>query len=247
MRWGAKQMSGSGSRTVLPAAILGFLILGFPLLGLPTLALGGPEPSRIVPPAEETLYQSDDFRIYLGTGRHGGPVMVLTNLDAQGNFFPGHRSDAPAGEERAKPSGSPPPAWSPAPAGEAAPHSAPAAQVQVLVNRGDGADPAAANDVEVRTDGGATTVIINIQPPAPPERPTVVVASPVYPTVAYGGIVGPFRYPDHLHFLGYGHDTSSPSYFGGLGLNAGNRFGLKTGGACDRGFDCMFGPARDRP
>jgi len=223
------------------------LILGLPLLGLPALAAGGPEPSRIVPPAEETLYQSDDLRIYRGTGRHGGPVMVLTNLDAQGNFFPGHRSDAPAGEERARPSGSPPPAWSPAPAAEAAPHSAPAAQVQVLVNRGDGADPAAADDVEVRTDGGATTVIININPPASPERQTVVVPAVAFPTVAYGGIVGPFRYPDHLHFLGYGHGTSSPSYFGGLGLNAGNRFGLTTGVACDRGYDCMFGPKLDHP
>ncbi len=220
--------------------------MGLPLIGPPTLAAAEPEPSRIAPPAEETLYQSDDLRIYRGSGRHGGPVLVLTNLDAQGNFFPGHRSEAPSGEERAKPPG-PPPAWSPAPAVEPAPQSTPAAQVQVLVNRGDGADPAASDDVEVRTDGGATTVIINIHPPAPPERQTIVVPAAGFPTVAYGGIVGPFRYPDHLHFLGYGHGTSSPSYFGGLGLNAGNRFGLTTGVACDRGYDCMFGPAPDHP
>jgi hypothetical protein len=232
VRWGAKQMPGPGARTVLPAGILGLL----------TLAAAGPAPSRIAPPAEETLYQSDDLRIYRGTGRHGGPVLVLTNLDPQGNFFPGHRCDAPAVEERAKPSGSPSPPGSTAPAGEAAPHSTPAAQVKVVVNRGDGAAPAGTDEVEVKTDGGGgTTVIINIHPPAPPERQTVVVHA------AIGGLVGSFRYPDHLHFLGYGHDTSSPSYFGGLGLNASNRFGLKTGVACERGLDCFFGPARDHP
>ena len=215
----------------MPALGLRLLILGLPILAFQTIAQ----------PAEETLYQSDNLRIYRGTGRHGLPVLVLTNLDAQGNFFPGHRSDAAAVEVRSEPSGSP------APAAGAAPRPAPVAQVQVVVNRGDGAAPTDADDVQVEADGrGGTTVIINIHPPAPPERQTVVVPAG-YPVVSYGGLAGPFRYPEHLHFLGYGHDTSAPSYFGGLGLKADNGFGLKTGVACDRGFDCMFGPARDHP
>lgn len=242
-------MPGPAGTRILSTRILGLLILGLPIPGIPTLTAAGPAPAQVARPAEEILYQSNDLRIYRSVDRHGAPVVILTNLDAQGNFFPGHRSDAAAVERRSEPSGSPSLAGSPEPASGTAPHPAPAAQVRVVVNRGDGADPADADDVQVEADGrGGTTVIINIHPPAPPERQTVVVPAVAgYPVVAYGGLAGPFRYPEHLHFLGYGHGTSAPSHFGGLGLNAGNRFGLKTGVACDRGFDCMFGPARDHP
>ncbi|HEU4401531.1 MAG TPA: hypothetical protein VFT43_05445 [Candidatus Polarisedimenticolia bacterium] len=85
-----------------------------------------------------------------------------------------------------------------------------------------------------------TTIVININnPPEPPAAPAPVV---VYSVLAVGGAPGTLRYPDHQPFLGYGTGIRSPSWFGGLGLNAGNHFGLKTGKSCELGFDCLFGP-----
>ena len=209
------------------------LAIHFPALVLLLVSLG--TAAWAAPPAEETVFQSSELRIYRTVNRDGTPIVVLTNVDAEGQFFPGR-------DERSLAAYSPPPA-APLEARERETKT----PVRVVVNRGDGESPAAADEVEVATDpGGGTTVIINIHPPAPPPPQTVVV--PVaYPPVAYGGLVGPFRYPDRLYFLGYGPGIASPSYFGGLGLNAGNRFGLKTGVACDRGYDCMFGGTRDHP
>ena len=216
----------------MPRPVLtAFLAFTIPAL-VPLLV--DPEPSAwAAPPVEETLYQSSDLRIYRTVNRDGAPIVVLTNVDAEGQYFPG-RDELP----------SPPSAPLPA-APLAAPERPSAPPVKVVVNQGEGED--STGEAEVATDtGGGTTVIINIHPPAPPPRETVVV--PVaYPPVAYGGLVGPFRYPDHQYFLGYAPGTASPSYFGGLGLNAGNGFGLKTGATCDRGYDCMFGPTRDHP
>jgi hypothetical protein len=211
------------------------LAIHFPALVLLLGACG--TAAWAAPPAEETIYQSSELRIYRTVNRDGTPIVVLTNVDAEGQFFPGR-------DERSLAAYSPPPA-APLEARERETKT----PVRVVVNRGDGESPAAADDVQVEADGrGGTTVIINIHPPAPPPPQTVVVPAVAgYPIVSYGGLAGPFRYPEHLHFLGYGHGTSAPSYFGGLGLNAGNRFGLKTGVACDRGYDCMFGGTRDHP
>lgn len=216
------------------------VILAFSMSALvPLLADPGPS-AWAAPPAEETIYQSSDLRIYRTVNRDGAPVVVLTNVDAEGQYFPGRPADSPRREERAFPPYAPPPA-----APVAAPERPQPPPVKVVVNRGEGEDPAA--EAEVASDtGGGTTVIINIHPPAPPPRETAVL--PVaYVPVSYGGLVGPFRYPDHQYFLGYAPGTASPSFFGGLGLNAGNGFGLKTGASCDRGYDCMFGPTGDHP
>src|SRR5262245_1403398 len=183
--------------------------------------------ARAATPTEETLFQSTDLRIYRTVIRDGVPIVVLTNVDAEGRYFPGRPAEDPARDEVVVP----PRPSVPAPA--SAPERPPAPQVKVVVNAGDGEAGADSHDVEVSTEsGGGTTVIINIHQPDPPPRETVVVPV-VYPPVTYGTLAGPYRYPDHLYFLGYSPGTSSPSYFGGLGLNAGNRFGLPSGAAWD--------------
>ena len=198
--------------------------------------------ARAATSAEETLFQSTDLRIYRTVNRNGVPIVVLTNVDAEGRYFPGRPVEDPARDGRTIP----PRPSVPAPA-PVAPERPPAPPVKVVVNGGDGEAAADSHDVEVSTEsGGGTTVIINIHQPDPAPRETVVI--PVaYPSVAYGTLAGPYRYPDHLYFLGYSPGTSSPSYFGGLGLNAGNRFGLKGGAACDQGYDCLFGPTSTHP
>lgn len=216
-----------------------------------------PRPGHASLPPDEILYQSSDLKIYR-TLSHGTPVVVLTNVDAEGNFLSGDERfrggpqatptrPAPgspdAGDGRGGPSTE---------SGErgAVPGRTPSgSHVRVVVNAEGDSTPVDQGNVDVTTDGtGGTTVVININPPSPEKRDTVEVPAPlVYPFVALGGLAGGFRYPEHLYFLGYGLDTSSPSMFGGLGLNAGNRFGLKTGKPCDRGFDCMFGPEPQRP
>jgi hypothetical protein len=215
-------------------------------------------PALAAPTPDEILFESRELKIYRTLSRDGTPVVVLTNVDAEGNFLSGRAAPG------STPGTCPDPRASVACAGQgtdgretpgradSAPapgESSSAGSVKVVVNRDGGAAPLDQRDVEVTADGsGGTTVIININPPAPPERETVVVPGPSpYPIVAIGGIVGAYRYPSHLNFLGYGLDTSSPSWFGGLGLNAGNGFGLKNGTPCERGFDCMFGPREPHP
>ena len=200
---------------------------------------------------------SSGIKIYRAVSRQGTPVMVLTNLDEEGNRLPSPDGPGidPTGAVRQAPAcGTDDPARTSSGPGDgdrvsAAAAGAPPGSVQVVVNQGEGPADPAPRDVEVTGDGSSgTTVIININPPAPPERETVVVPFPfTYPIVAYGGVAGGFRYPDHLPFLGYGTGISSPSWFGGLGLNAGNGFGLKTGRTCGRGYDCMLGPSAWNP
>ena len=207
--------------------------------------------------SDEILDPSSGVRIYRGVSRYGLPVVVLTNLDEAGNRLPslgGAAGGAPAsgraaspcdGEDKAQ--GKPESADANRASGT--PASPPVASVKVVVNQGEGTGEVDARDVEVTADGsGGTTVIININPPISPERETVIVPTPfAFPVVAVGGLAGGYRYPDHLPFLGYGHDNSSPSWFGGLVLNAGNGFGLKNGTPCGRGYDCMFGPPGPHP
>lgn len=207
--------------------------------------------SSAAPPADQVLYHSSELVIYRTVDRRGAPVIVLTNLDDEGNVLAGSRD---AGAVETAPAGSAA-SWigeescrRAAPSGQSAedttvPKQPDGGRVRVLVNRGDGEGPVD-QGVEVATqESGGTTVIVNVNPP-PASAPG---PSSYYPVLGYGGLVGPYKYPDHLYFLGYGTDTSSPSLFGGLGLNAGNRFGLKTGVPCDRGYDCLFGPPHDRP
>jgi hypothetical protein len=231
----------TGRRSAVRAA---GLIIGSAL----ALTIWGTIPALADPTPDEVLFQSAELKIYRTLSR-GTPVLVLTNVDAEGNFLAARESSGGAPEVSAlRPSpgagatGAPPepPLSVPAVAGSDEP-----GRVKVVVH-GDGTASPDQKDVEVTTEGtGDTTVIININPPAPPPRE---VEAPVwsYPVVV-GGLPGPFRYPKHQYFLGYGPNTSSPSMFGGLGLNAGNGFGLKTGVPCDKGYDCMFGPTTGAP
>lgn len=198
--------------------------------------------ARAATPAEETIFQSSELRIYRTVNRDGIPIVVLTNVDADGQYFPGRPADAPGQGARTLPPMSSIRADSPE-----APGRPTAPPMRVVVNGAEVEDAAPSQVVEVSSEtGGGTTVIVNINPPQPPPRETIVVPA-AYQPVADGVLVGPYRYPDHLYFLGYAPGTSSPSLFGGLGLNAGNHFGLKTGQVCDRGYDCMFGPTGDHP
>jgi len=229
----------------LPAACLGLLLAA-------ALMAGHPVPAA--PASDVIIDQSSGVMIYRGTSPRGTPVVVLTNLDEEGNRLPCPGADTAGSGLKTPPCAVEPQAQveSGPMDGKRAPgtpQGPPPRPVKVVVKQSEGAAEVDARDVEVTADGtGAPTVIININPPAAPERETVVVPAPLaYPIVAIGGLAGGFRYPDHLHFLGYGHDTSSPSWFGGLGLNAGNGFGLVTATSCGHGFDCMFGPASPHP
>jgi hypothetical protein len=207
-------------------------------------------PALADPTPEEILFQSSELKIYRTLSR-GTPVLVLTNVDAEGNFLPGRdpsggRSESPAvrpgpdtGRAETRPERDLPVT------GEGATDDA--GRVRVVVHGDGGAAAPDERDVEVTTDRtGDTTVIININPPPPPQREPVEAPVWSYPVVVTG-LPGPIRYPEHQYFLGYGPNNSSPSMFSGLGLNSGNRFGLKTGVACDKGYDCMFGPTSSQP
>jgi len=158
--------------------------------------------------------RASGLRIYRALDRNGRQVVVLTNLDDQGNRLPSPPDErvpeAPIATERCQ---------APARASE---------------------EPAPVGSAPAQErDGGGATIVININNAPLETAPDTVYA---LPTLGYGGLVGPFRYPENHHFLGYGTGISSPSLFGGLGLNPGNRFGLKTGTPCAQGYDCMFGP-----
>jgi hypothetical protein len=169
------------------------------------------EASLAAVPADEILFESPRVRIYRALDRHGRPTTVVTNLDENGEPLD------PAVD---------PPAPRPEPAAAPRPESPP---VKVAIRRGNGEERAAGEDeIEVQSDeSGGTTIVININnnppaaPPAPaPPQPALVAV----PVLGYGGIVGPFRYPEHHHFLGYGHGVRSPSSFSALGLRASDRF-----------------------
>ncbi|MBI4169669.1 MAG: hypothetical protein HY510_07005 [Acidobacteria bacterium] len=212
------------------------------------LALAWPafSAAHAAPGSDEILFASPDLRIYRTFDRHGNPTIVLTNLDDEGNFLDPRtaREEAPAARPPAPRERPVPPADTAARGDDEWTGKPSAGPVQVVVRGGGAGRPVDYGEVEVTTDaGGGTTIVININNNLPP--PAAVPA--VYPILSYGGLPGAFRYPEHQHFLGYGHGTGSPSLFSGLGLNAGNRFGLKTGNPCGRGFDCMFGPEAAHP
>ena len=144
-------------------------------------------------------------RIFEQIDADGRRVLVLTNLDENGN-----RMRDP--EERRTVTRPPEP--------EAAPGPAPAAR--------SGVEPVAAPLVVVE---------VHVEQP----RETGLLVGPAWT----GGLVGPYRYPDRLSFLGYSGSTASPSWFSGLGLNPSNHFGHrpqdKPSGS---GFDDFFGPPR---
>ena len=200
--------------------------------------LGG-SASLAAPGPQDFIYQSSDLRIYRAASRRGTQVVVLTNLDEEGNVLAGHDG---AGEEGVRQPGPrvgddtdvapPPPSARPATPGE----SSGAAGVRVVVHQGGDATSVEERDVEVQSDGGgATTVVININPPAAPGGGTMFVPAPAYPFVPYGGLAGPFHYPDHLYFLGYGPSNDTPVFFGGLGLSSTERYARAGGRPRDAG------------
>jgi hypothetical protein len=197
---------------------------------------------------DDPVLSAPDLRICRTIDRSGRSAVVLTNLDDDGNRLAPDAGPGPAAAPRAwrETSQGEDTGTADAGAGTADAGGADPATVRVVV-RGEGGDrDFAAGEVEVQGDGrGGTTVVINIDA-RPDPRPAVVPVVAV-PVVAVGGLPGPFRYPDRQPFLGYGGGTSSPGWFGGLGLNASNNFGLKTGRTCQGGFDCMFGPRVTTP
>lgn len=183
-------------------------------------------------------------RIFRALDERGREAIVLTNLDERGRRRTECLAAAETGPARRgqRPAGEPP--------RPTAGDSAASGEVEVELT---GAPLPEGSEIEVRTgDGGGTTIVININPPptAPPPPPQPAAPLLLVPAIGYaaiGGVPGPIRYPDDPPFLGYGFDTGSPSWFGGLALNAGNNFGLTVGRPCGPGFDCMFGPRPDDP
>jgi hypothetical protein len=202
-----------------------------PMACLVLLAAAGPAAAEPPPPGEsaagcdETLLSTRDLRICRGVDRFGRATTILTNLDDEGNpLLPAGEATARRPETRARETD-----YAPAPdpeAGRAAAAGGEGAEVRVSFRTGEGEErPAGAGDVEVRSDdAGGTTIVININnhPPAPPAPPAGAVVA--LPFGLYGGIVGPFRYPDRHYFLGYGPGIRSPSSFSALGLRASDRF-----------------------
>ncbi len=181
----------------------------------------------------EPVFESASLRIYRVLDSEGRQRLLLTNLDKDGHRLAPEDEQARSVESPGtRPEFNPPPAE---PLSE---------EREIHVDAGD--------DNVVRVDDGrGTTIIINInpppapEPPAPPEQIIVPVLSA--PWVGWGSIVGRYRYPDNHPFLGYSTGVGSPSWLGGLGLNASNGYGLSTAKPCGRGFDCMFPPTTPRP
>jgi hypothetical protein len=221
----AKALSTGG--VALPLACLAVLGLVSPA----ALAAGSfdrPDPEV------EIIFQTAQLRIYRTVDKNGRPATVVTNLDAEGNPL-----DAGWGqqvlEDRLGTGAQPAPideqpAADPNRSEPQAGASPARGAVKVSVRSGDGPErPADDGEIEVRGDeAGGTTVVININnnppPPAPAPPPAYGPTVPAWPVVLYGGIVGPFRYPEHHHFLGYGLGVRSPSSFSALGLRASDRF-----------------------
>jgi hypothetical protein len=187
-------------------------------------------PAKTTAECDETLLNARDLRIYRGVNRFGRATLILTNLDDEGNLL------QPAGERAYRPSPPRDRAADDEPAPRADREDAAAATetapVRVSVRTDEGEERAAdAGEIEVRSDAaGGTTIVININnnpPPAPAPPPPAVVT---FPWGLYGGIAGAFRYPEHHHFLGYGHGVRSPSSFSALGLRASDRFVIPDAG-----------------
>jgi hypothetical protein len=242
-----------GMNALLRNAALGSAFLGALLVSAQSA------PARALTEGEDAdvIFRSPDLRIYRALDRRGAVALVLTNLDEGGNLLRGSSDTpvcAPAPSRTPDAGGSAPSASAATEPdrtseGKADASNEPAGHggVTVTVNGGTDAGPAGGTQVEVSDGGqGGTTVVININnnPPAPPPAPVPVYYSSA---VVVGGIAGAFRYPDRQPFLGYSLDGRSPGFFGGLGLNAGNRFGLKTGNSCGNGYDCLFAPTGRKP
>ena len=225
------------SRNALVAGVVGLLLS---VSQVATLVVAA---DSMISPLD-IIYESDEVRIYRMVRPNGQRAVVLTNLDAEGRRMGGeipafYRRTSPIVRRAAESLPSPDEAL-PVTSDYGAGGATPAPDVQVIVNRGDGSQDA----VRVTPSGDGTTVIINIDvgaPQAPPPVPVVFA-----PIAAVGGVPGPVRYPDHHHFLGYGHNNSAPGLFGGLGLNASNGYGISKR-PCGNGFDCMLGPQREHP
>lgn len=197
---------------------------GLVLISLMSLAGGSSTPGALA--AEpELLFESETLRIYRVVDAGGVARLVLTNLDEEGELLAPDTGEV------------------------VAPRSRTAERVEEIaetVVEERPPNPSPATRAEFEGSAGGTTIIININnpPPAPAPATVPVLVAPVF---AVGGLRGPFRYPERQPFLGYGTGIGSPALFSGLGLNAGNRYGLKTGKTCDRGFDCLFPPTSDNP
>jgi hypothetical protein len=197
----------------------------------------------------EPVFESESLRIYRVLDSEGRQRLLLTNLDEDGNRLAPEDEEArtverpeapplPAASVRTVESPGTRPEFDPPPAKPVS------EEREIYVEAGD--------DSVVRVDDGrGTTIIININPPPAPEppAPTEQVIVPVLsaPWVGWGSIVGHYKYPDDHPFLGYSTGVGSPSWLGGLGLNASNGYGLSTAKPCGRGFDCMFPPTTPGP
>ncbi|MGH9749514.1 MAG: hypothetical protein ACRD5D_01385 [Candidatus Polarisedimenticolia bacterium] len=236
-------MSGARRGPIVPVLPVLFLA---PSLLIGTHAAAFRDPKPLPAACDRTIFETRDLRICAALDRQGRAGLLLTNLDDDGNrLVPAKVEETPV-RPAPRPRPEAPPAAGNEPGTERSREEAGEPPSVKVVVRSDGDErPAGEGEVEVTTRGEGTTIVINVNPPAPdPPAPIFV---PVSGVVAVGGLPGPFRYPEHHHFLGYGHSVSSPGLFSGLGLNPSNRYGLSNGTPCGQGFDCMFGPERPHP
>ncbi len=220
---------------VAPAALLSvFGFAGFELRAAPG-----------APPTEQILYQSIGLKIYRTTSLHGTPIVVLTNLDEQGNYLSPHGGPDVKGvhEPRAADADVTRGALEPPASHAVTPGEGRATGgVSVIVRQGGDAVAGDETDVEVQSDNAnGTTVIININAPTAPQTQRPVVSVAPCPLVVYGGLPGWFHYPDRLPFLGYGTTNDTPVFFGGLGLSSTARYARAAGGSCKSGPGCPRG------
>lgn len=185
--------------------------------------------------ADEELYRSGDLRIVRSVDALGKPIVLLTNIDAGGVRLSGGPDDTACPPESAAPE---------AQAAAAPTEAPPSSGVRVIVNVSGGGsfvEGDAPSKVQVVGEGG-TTVVVNVGTPGPDRGENEASPQVLYGSYPLVGLPGPFIYPSRQPFLGYGTAGAFPSLFSGLGLNAGNRFGLKTGRTCGSGYDCFFRP-----
>ena len=234
-------MRGTFTRFIGSAGPLGLAL---------ALATGTGRPPLAAPAPDEILYESEGLRILRTASTRGAPIVLLTNLDDEGNRLagPGATTDddprGPLRHDAPEPGPPPPPVTASARPDEAGPPKT----VRIVVRQDGGDAPASEREVEVQSDAdGGTVVIVNVtQPPAPP-RETVIVPAPSYAPVAYVGLPGPIRYPDRLYFLGYGPTNNTPVFFGGLGLDSTDRYARAACGVSGTGPGCAPGSRTPAP
>ena len=148
---------------------------------------------------EERSFGESGDRFYLKVRDNGSLVYVFTNLDGDGNRLPEIDSDlnlsliASGGPAESSPI-----------------RSASGPEVPEYLEYGESIPVA-----------GPSTQVIVVQPPTPPAP---AYAPPPYyggyPGAFAGGIVGPYRYPERLNFLGYGAGNDFPIWFTGMGMKS---------------------------